>query len=202
MILSILIPSIPERAEMLAILLDKLASQVKYCQNTHPTLGEFEIIADDGEAFLKGGKSIGAKRQDLLDAAKGAYVCFLDDDEGISPDYLETLLRLCKQDKDVCTFRSIAKIKDFWGLVDMSLHNATNDDLSPEKLTRRTPWHISPVRSTFAKAHKFPDTNYGEDYEWFSVVLKHCFNEAHTDRIIHEYNHGKHSEADKIFNHV
>lgn len=200
LMLSVLIPSIPDREEMLSALLAKVAVQIRYCQKTHPSLGDFEILIDDSNGFLEGGPTIGGKRQGLLESAKGLYVCFLDDDEDISPDYLETLLRLCAQDRDVCTFRSFVKVKDFWSLVDMRLGNP-NEQLTGDKIVKRSPWHVCPVRKTFAEKYKFPETNYGEDFNWFGKVLTHCFNEAHTDRIIHNYNHGDHSQADKIIKH-
>lgn len=195
--LSILIPTIPSRKRVFNALRKKVMAQRKYCHEVHPTLGQIEVIWHYSESFINGGPSIGDKRQTLLDAAKSKYLCYLDDDEDISPDYCETLLRLCNLDKDVCTFRSFVKVQGYWALVDLSIDNK-NEQLSPAGITRRTPWHICPVRSDYAKLYEFPDSNYGEDYEWFEKVLKHCNDEAHTDNILHNYNHGKHSEADKI----
>jgi len=83
MILSILIPSIPERANKLNILLDNLKTQVIEVNKTHPTLGEVEILIDDSKKFIEGGKSVGKKRYDLIKKAKGKYICFLDDDENV-----------------------------------------------------------------------------------------------------------------------
>tara|TARA_R110000868_G_scaffold394435_1_gene665781 strand:+ start:620 stop:1234 length:615 start_codon:yes stop_codon:yes gene_type:complete len=196
-VLSILICSIPERIEMLNNLLLKLSDQKGYIVETHPALGKFEILLDSSKRFTDGGLNIGAKRQALLDRSIGDYVCFLDDDEDISPDYLETILRLCYERKDVGTFRSLAKLSNSWALVDMRLRNP-QQQINPDKITYRPPWHVCPVRLDYAKKFKFPDSNYGEDWQWFKQVLKLCKTEAHTDRIIHQYTHGAHSEADKI----
>ena len=76
-----------------------------------------------------------------------------------------------------------------------------NDQFTPNYTVRRPAWHICPVRSEFAKLYEFKDINNAEDYEWIEKVTAHCTTEAHTDRIIFQYNHGKHSEADKIENH-
>lgn len=197
-ILSILIPTIPERVEMFTRLIGELNRQVNYVNDNHPSLGRIEILVDTGRRFLEGGLSIGKKRDTLVKRAQGKYLCFLDDDERISPNYLETILRLCKYDADVVTFRNFSRLENFWMLVDMSLKYHTNDQASPEFMIRRRAWHICPVRSIFAKLYSFPDTNYSEDWEWFEKVLKHCTTEAKTDAILHEYHHGKHSEADKI----
>lgn len=171
-------------------------------QTFHSSLGEIEIIIDGSERYLDGGLSIGKKREKLVSEANGKYLCFLDDDEGIAPNYLETLVRLCNENKDVCTFWSIAKLDNFWGLVDMSLRYAVNEQMTPDRIVRRQPWHVCPVRTKYAKLHTFENINYAEDWQWFEQVLKHCETEAKSDAIIHQYNHSATtSEADKIVNH-
>lgn len=198
MMLSILIPTIPDRAMMFNKLYIKLAEQVMYCEDKHPTLGKVQILVDDSKKFLDGGMSIGKKREALVQNAEGKYCCFLDDDEDIAPNYLETLLRLCEQKKDVCTFRNISKFDNYWTVIDMSL-SFPNEEATPENIVRRSPWHICPVKSEYAKLYAFDDINYGEDFSWMERVLKHCQTEAHTDAILHCYNHSsKTSEADKI----
>jgi hypothetical protein len=198
-ILSILIPSIPKRADKLKKLFYILLNQIDQLAQ-HEMLGKVEIVMDESKSFLDGGLSIGKKRQGLVNEATGKYLCFLDDDESIAPNYVETLLRLCNCDLDVCTFRSIIKLDSAWGMVDMRLVYKTNDQFSPEYIMRRPPWHICPVRSEFAKLYEFEDINNAEDYAWFKKVLTHCTTEAHTDKILFQYNHNKDSEADLITN--
>lgn len=202
-ILSILIPTIPERGEMFTKLFNELHRQLEYMKTFHPSLGDIEIVVDSSKRFLDGGLSIGKKREALVKRAQGKYLCFLDDDESIAPNYLETLVRLCNEDKDVCTFRNITKLDSYWCIVDMSLKHEDNYPARPSQIVLRKPWHICPVRSLFAKMHDFEDISYGEDYAWMEKVLSHCETEAKTDAIIHQYNHSsKISEADKIKNHV
>lgn len=196
-VLSILICSVPERESMLARILKKLEDQKTPIRQLHQALGQFEFLVNSGARFTSGGMSIGAKRQSLLDQSKGLYVCYLDDDEDISPDYLETILRLCYEWPDVGTFRSLAKLSNSWALVDMRLGNP-QEQISPDRITLRPPWHVCPVKAELAKQFRFDNSNYGEDWDWFGQVLSLCKTEAHTDRIIHNYNHGAHSEADKI----
>jgi glycosyltransferase involved in cell wall biosynthesis len=196
-ILSVLIPTIPERVNMFTSLFNEVHRQIAYMDSVHPTLGKIEVIVDDSPRFLDGGLSIGKKRQALLKRAEGNYVCFLDDDEGISPNYVETLVRLCQHNADVCTFRNISKLETYWMIVDMSIYY-TNDEATSRFIVRRKAWHICPVRTHFAKMYQFEDTSYAEDWGWFEKVLKHCVTEAKTDAVIHEYRHGKHSESDKI----
>lgn len=197
-LLSILVPTIPERNEQFTKLYNELMRQKTEFETFHDTLGRVEVLVNSEKRFLDGGLSIGKKREALVKDAEGKYLCFLDDDESIAPNYLETLMRLCTTDQDVCSFQAMVKLANFWALVDMRLAYKTNDQINPDFTVRRPPWHMCPVRSVFAKLVRFRDINNAEDFEWTEQVLKYCVTEAHTDKIIFQYNHGDHSEADKI----
>lgn len=201
MILSILIPSIPERRDKLTKLLDELYTQVLNLNKTHPSLGSVEILVDDSVKFLDGGLSIGGKRDMLKQRAGGKYLCFLDDDDWPTPNYIETLVRLCQEGKDIVTFRAIIKNDHYWAIIDMSLGTETNQEVSPNGTIPRTPWHICPVLSEHAKSEAFnPQLIHNDDWDWMERVLKRVKTEAHTDIILTQYNHSESgSEADKIF---
>jgi hypothetical protein len=203
MMLSILIATIPSRAEKFVELYNEVQRQAAWVNTIHAFPGTVEIIVDGSDAYLDGGLSIGKKREALVQRANGKYLCFLDDDEGIAPNYLEVLYSLCRQGKDVCTFRNISKLDHFWMIVDMSLSYPENEQGKHDIIVKRKPWHICPVRSTIAKQFNFEDINYAEDWRWFEQVLTLCDTEAHTEAIIHQYNYSsKTSEADKITNYV
>ena len=82
--LSILICSLASREYYRNRLLELLESQINVENQT-----SIEVLQDidHGEA------SIGSKRQRLIEVAKGDYVCFIDDDDRISPDYIEKILK-------------------------------------------------------------------------------------------------------------
>lgn len=195
--ISILIPTTPARVRMFRDLSDEIARQYLNCSELHPLLGCIEIISDNSKPFLEGGLSIGKKRGALVQRAIGKYLCFVDSDDWIAPNYIESLLRLCQHNTDIVSFRNISKFENYWCVVDQSIH-FTNDGASPNYIVRRKPAHICPVRSEFAKLYAFDDSNYGEDASWMDKVLRHCTTEIKTEQILHEYRHGSHSESDKI----
>jgi glycosyltransferase involved in cell wall biosynthesis len=200
-ILSILTPTMEKRYTMFDFISDKVKDQIMVMEKLHPTLGVIEFLYHDGQSYLEGGPSIGRKRQELIEMSNGKYLCFLDDDEDIAPNYVETLVRLCQSCADVVTFRSFCKTDFYWSVIDMRLGNE-NEEATPDRIVKRNAWHICPVKSEYAKLYPFPDSNYGEDWKWMEKVLGHCKTEAHTDQIIHCYNHSSiHSEADKITKH-
>lgn len=196
-ILSILIPTTPDRTALFTAVYNNLHGQHSYMKQFHSTLGDIEILVDDSKRFLEGGLSIGEKRGRLLSQSTGKYVCYLDSDDWIAPNYLETLVRLCQYDKDVCTFRNLTKTEHYWTIIDMRLDNE-NEDAAPGRIINRAPWHICPIRRKYAKQVRFTNTNYGEDWTWLNQVLKMCVTEAHSEMILHEYRHGVHSQSDEI----
>lgn len=198
MILSILIPTIPNREGSFNKLYAKLTHQVEELNTTHPTLGQVEILADKDKRFKDGGKSIGKKRNDLVQSAKGKYLCFIDDDDDIAPNYLESIVRLCQSDRDVITFRSLFVCDTYWSVINMDL-DADNEQATPTRIVQRSVWHVCPVRSEYAKQFEFPNINNAEDWKWMEQVLTLCKSQKHTDMILHSYRHSTHvTEVDHL----
>jgi hypothetical protein len=200
-ILSVLIPTTPERRDMFDPLFSELMRQDTYMSTFHSSLGEIEILVDDEKKFLDGGPSIGEKCNNLVQRATGKYLCRLDSDDWIAPNYLETIVRLCQFNSDIVTFNSLVKTEGYWTVVSMR-HNYIygNEEATPGKTVNREPWPCCPIRSELAKQFKFENINYGEDWNWMKQVLNVCQSSEYTTYILHEYRHGAHSEADKIIN--
>lgn len=104
-LLSIIIPTY-NRNEYIVKLLDKLHNQMK---------DNVEVIVVDDHSDIplenswfkyiyldnnSGGASV--PRNVGLDNAKGKYICFVDADDMVSDDYIETILEKTKEDWDFC----------------------------------------------------------------------------------------------------
>lgn len=198
MILSILIPSIPERSDKLNALLNELKRQQKSLYDNHPTLGEVEILINEGSRFLEGGLSVGKKREALVQQASGRHLCFLDDDDKIYPNYLEELVRALQCNPDVVTFKSLFTCDYYCTVINMMLFEK-NEEATPYKEVNRNAWHICPVRSSIAKKCEFKDINDAEDWDWFKRVLEDINSANHIPAILHNYNHSSlNSEVENI----
>jgi glycosyltransferase involved in cell wall biosynthesis len=200
MILSILIPVIPERYPVFMKLHAELIRQVSYMHSTHPSLGLIEVLFDDSPSFINGGKSIGAKRNSLRQRAMGEYQCFCDDDDNIAPNFVESLVRMCSCGMDIVTFRCLFKNDYYWSLLNMSITNKKNQEANPDEVIQRTAWHVCPVKTSIARKESFDDElNHNEDWTYMQKILKHVKTETHTDMILTQYNHSEFSsEADRI----
>jgi glycosyltransferase involved in cell wall biosynthesis len=174
--LSILIPTIPQRKDMLDNLMNEFRKQYS---------GEDVImITCDND------KSIGAKRNELLQAAKSEYVCFFDDDDLPSSTYIEDLLKAIESNPDCVSLRGVIT----WDGVNPELFEhsikykawiTTTNNIKYE----RPPTPLNCIKSSIAKQFNFPEINHGEDRDWSnqlneSGLLK---NEVYIDKVLYHY---------------
>jgi glycosyltransferase involved in cell wall biosynthesis len=119
-------------------------------------------------------RSIGAKRQALLDMAIGRFIAFVDDDDDVSEDYIERLLDTINKnmDADVIVFDQICTLDDLKWVVRFGLQYENEQLGAPEIVVHRKPWHICAWRDRIAKRCVFPSTSYGEDGVWVKQAIE------------------------------
>lgn len=161
--LSILIPTLLSRVTYSNSLWEKLREQ---CEKAK---AKIEIIdcQDDGE------RTIGLKRNALLETATGDYICFIDDDDMISANYIELLMKAAKSDCDCSSLKGIITFNGtrpeiFEHSLKYKDWKTTNNEIKYE----RYPNHLNMIRSSIAKQFKFPETNHGEDHDWSTQLHK------------------------------
>lgn len=151
MILSILICTMPKRKAMLDRLFEELLKQIQG--------KEVEIIADSDMTI-----TTGTKRNKLLGLAKGKYVVFIDDDDTVSIDYVNSIMAALASEPDAVGFkgwittngrnRMVWKIsKDFPYMQKGGVYLRYNN-------------HLSPMKKSIAMAIGYPDSVFGEDYDF------------------------------------
>jgi hypothetical protein len=189
-ILSILTPTIPERifhdefrgmgletaTGKCVSLIDRIARQVGELPVEH-------LVLCDNRA-----RSIGAKRQALVDIARGRYVIFCDDDDDVSDDYVASLLEAAGTGADVITFRQRA----IYNGLESEVHfGALNQDgpFIPGGITLRAPWHVCAWRREVVQGCLFGESNYGEDLIWCQQARKRIRTAHHIDKVLHTYRH-------------
>ncbi len=174
-ILSILTPSIPERWRAVVDLQRIIAEQ------TGDLPVEHLVLCDNRK------RSIGRKRDGLLRLARGKYVAFVDDDDGVSDDYVGDILAAATSDPDVITFQQRALVGSDSGIVELKLGNP-NEAFAPGAITKRNAWHICAWRASLAIGSGFPDVSYGEDWAYAAPLCAvPNLKEAHIPRVLHFY---------------
>ena len=164
--LSVCILSIAKRHENLAELLAALSVQVEMATQ------HVEILID-----IDSGQTAEAeKRTGLLQKARGWYVCFIDDDDEISDDYVAEILAAMERNPgvDCITFEGIRTV-DGGEPRPMIWRNDIPENMRmPDGARHIRANHITPIRRDLAQqAFFYADLPYGAD-QCYALLLHHA----------------------------
>lgn len=179
--LSVLIPSIPSRIERhflpLYRRLESLASGF-----------DVELLAMIDNKM----RSIGLKRDALVQSAAGDYLAFVDDDDDVTDRYFPAIFDALAQTGDqidLVTFENRTYLNDdppFVVRFGMDCENQEAHGVPWEDITRR-PFPCCVWRREIAQAERFPDCSYGEDADWALRAEKRVVRWVHVPEVLHVY---------------
>lgn len=161
MILTIAIPTLPERHELYVKLNASLLSQSLDYDG-------IEIIFD---AAPKEQKSIGQKRQDLTNHAKGEYIVMIDDDDEVHQLFVSKIMEALQQKPDCVCYLELVRAN---GNIFRSIHSNRYADWGHAHDGYdyiRTPFYKDVIRTDIVRAVGIDDLRYAEDIE-FARKLK------------------------------
>jgi len=182
MLLSLLIPTMTSRQQVFTQLYEALQIQIR----TSQWASEVEILIelDGGEA------SIGQKRNALVGRASGLFVAFIDDDDLVSPDYVDLICSAITREpkidcigiKGVITFRGSHPQEFFYSLRYTEFYSKNHTYFRP-------PYHLNPMRREIAVRYRFLDVSYSEDFEWAEQIRRDraLINEEFIDSVLYYY---------------
>lgn len=180
-LLSILIPATPRRYHShLYPLWQKLQRQVDALQKD----GEVELLV-----FLDNRqRTIGEKRDALVQISRGKFVAFCDDDDDVADDYIKELIEAVNSASDeisVITFDQLAVVNGVSAICSFSLAHR-NEAFAQPRFTRNA-WHVCAWRGEMARKIRFPASNYGEDWAWAKHLVIDATGEIHLPLVLHTY---------------
>jgi glycosyltransferase involved in cell wall biosynthesis len=180
-LLTLGILSLESRAEMLNKLLHELDRQRK----TLPSPDSVKIVleVDTGEA------TVGGKRQKIINECSTEYLCFVDDDDLIDPNYLQSILRALKDKPDCVTFKGIVTTDGQNPEVfRLSLHypvGAWSKDAQGTHM--RTPNHLCPMKVELMRKVAYRDITSYEDALWSMWIHPLLHSQCHIDEALYHY---------------
>lgn len=161
--LQILIPSLVKRKFMLDKLVEELSRQIIQ-NNLEQEVGILRFV-DNGELH------IGKKRNDLIDSATAEYICFLDDDDWIDPDYVYIQHWGCTKGKDCVELRGIYTQNGHFPTP--FIHSIKyNRYFGKGGTFFRPPNHLNAIKKELVASFRFPEMSFGEDTDWAMRVCQ------------------------------
>lgn len=175
--LAILIPTLPIRIKRYSYLVDKLNKQIV----KNNLVDKVQILSFcDSKDY-----PVGQKRNLLIKWANATYICFIDDDDDISDNYVSSIYNATLKGVDCITFNGRFISADDVRDIHMSL--LVNEDYNTETCYYRIPNHLSVIKREIALKCKFPDVNYGEDSVYSKKLKKHLVTEHHIPEKLYFY---------------
>ena len=179
--LSILITTIPGRLgkhfpEMVAELQDQTSGR-----------DDVEILAlMDNQVH-----TVGTKRNLLMHMAGGEYFTFVDDDDQISPDYVDTILKAIGSNPGVDVIQYDLMLhhgglnRDILCTYDHRLVTAgyITEDVHISKGSHTNVW-----RRELTEGCLFPDQNFGEDSTWAEEMAGKVESRCLIEKVLYHYN--------------
>lgn len=175
--LSILILTLPTRIDCYANLIKMLNKQV--IENNLINRVQILTFGDTKEI------SVGEKRNILLNKSCGRYVCFIDDDDVIAPDYLIKLINGISSNADVITF--CGDYVENTVVTPFSISMVHRGNFNHPNIFYRLPNHLCPVKREIALNCQFTDKNFGEDSDYAERINKYLKNEFHIQDKLYFY---------------
>lgn len=167
--LSILICSVDteERQNKLKNLINELHRQISknYAEEI------VEIIVDTDNM----NKSVGQKRNDLIEKAQGEFICFIDDDDFVSENYLSIILYHLNPSIDILLIaiehieNGVNKPKIIPSLYIDNLNTG-------EAVFKTNHFHLCPHKKSIARNVLFECVNFAEDMLYSQKMVKHINN--------------------------
>lgn len=173
--LSVLVCSVPARRAQLGRLLADLWHQIRSLRPPGSPR-EVEILVDDRQVI-----TIGEKRQSLLERARGHFVAFVDDDDGVAFNYLERVVGALRASPDADCASLEGVITTAGGKPEVFRHSIAFDGwYTKDGIYYRGPNHLNSVRRELALQVGFVSKNHGEDFEYSKRVKPFLKKEAPT----------------------
>lgn len=179
-ILTIAIPTIVTRAMQFKTLKYELESQIKRAK----AQDKVEIISECDNKEI----SIGKKRDNLIRKAQGKYIVMIDDDDWVSDDYIEEVLKATESDADCigylehCNFDGHRNATSCISLE----YKGWYSNIGIYDYVR-SPYFKVPIKTELCKLVGCADMRWNEDEDFAKKIYSHLKKEQFINKKLYFY---------------
>ena len=146
---------------------------------------EVMVNADDGE------KTVGQKRNEILNNASGKFICFVDDDDGIDDEYVKSIVDVIENNDelDCIGFSGMYYVNGTPKMVFKHANTYGGHYKDSSGVQHRPVNHLNPVKLEIARKVGFPEKNFGEDSDYCDRLFDTGLlkNEVILDKVMYHY---------------
>lgn len=190
--LSILILTLPTRIDSYARLIKNLNQQIIESN----LIDRVQILSFCDSKEI----SVGEKRNILLNKSCGKYVCFIDDDDVVSSDYVIKLFSALNSNADAITF--CGEYIESENITPFSISMIHRGNYNHPNIFYRLPNHLCPVKREIALSCQFTDKNFGEDSDYSERINRYIKNEFHIQDKLYFYMYNSNTSQTKPNNNL
>ena len=174
MILSVMIPVVPSRVEIAADLFDRIAAQAEGLDV------EVLMLLDNKK------RTVGKKREALVQITRGDYVAFVDDDDDVAENYIKSIVDHAHLKMDVIVFDTLVSINGEPGVICKHDVGNPNEQYNPNGF-KRNAWQMHAWRGDLARHTEFRDITNNEDWPWCEQMLKSVTKSVKINEVLYHY---------------
>jgi len=183
-ILTIMLPTTADRRHCFYPLLQEILRQINELNAAHDYV---EIVIDEDEKQ----KSIGLKRQGLLERATGTWVVGIDSDDWIAPTYLRDILQALNENPHIDHVGFIEDClivgEQSFSIFSIKHHRWAENEDGYQHIRCANPKSV--IRRTKALEVGFEDSRFGEDRIFSEAVTPLLTSEVFIDKPLYFYRH-------------
>jgi glycosyltransferase involved in cell wall biosynthesis len=146
---------------------------------------EVMVNIDDGE------KSVGQKRNEILNNASGKFICFIDDDDGVDEEYIKTIIDVIENNNklDCIGFSGMYYVNGKPRMLFKHANKYGGHYKDSSGVQHRPANHLNPVKTKIAQKVGFPEKNFGEDSDYCDRLFDTGLlkDEVILDKVMYHY---------------
>jgi len=123
----------------------------------------------------------------LINLAKGEYLVFIDDDDRIADDYIESILKALRENPgcDCVVFECICRVEN--GPETYCRYGIEYEYTTVGQDWYGKPAHTMVYKSSIAQKHRYSHKSWGEDVEWVKRACVDIKAQVRIDKVLYFY---------------